>query len=239
MLHKRYDKYDLVMWIFFGLFAGAIITLILVSGSPNYMLEQLELKEIPNVLEDVCPVPIVICPDNNVTVIIEGCCPYPPCDNEATSTPWTITPSWTPTGSPYPTLTPSPGVTNTLSPTPTRPVATATRAPSTATLVQTPTITTTMETTTPTATVSPTPSKTEVPVTATPTGMVCPIPGEKAYQWLIHKPGTPAEQCYPCDSDRCIRGHLWRGHRETGDYCIAPINSPYCLTEFPDKRDTR
>jgi hypothetical protein len=60
--------------------------------------------------------------------------------------------------------------------------------------------------------------------TATPTELVC-------YQYLIHMPGTPAEQVYCCDSDQCVRGHLYGGHRDAGDYCIDPIRSPYCESE--------
>lgn len=55
-----------------------------------------------------------------------------------------------------------------------------------------------------------------------------PTPPPPCYQWLIHKPGTPAEQLYCCDSDSCVRGHLFGGHESDGDFCTEPINSDVC-----------
>ncbi len=68
--------------------------------------------------------------------------------------------------------------------------------------------------------VSPTPTQHPAP-TPTPQPPMC-------YQWLIHKPGTAAEQLYCCDSDSCVRGHISGGHADAGDYCIAPIVSNEC-----------
>lgn len=67
---------------------------------------------------------------------------------------------------------------------------------------------------TPKATKTESPKETEEPTpTILPTILPTETPEEACYQWLCHKPGTPAEQDYCCDSDGCVNAHL--GH---GDY---------------------
>jgi hypothetical protein len=68
---------------------------------------------------------------------------------------------------------------------------------------------------------------TPTPPIETPTPPI-ETPTPVCYQWLIHMPNGPANQLYCCDSDQCVRGHLYGGHESAGDYCVDPIVSAEC-----------
>jgi len=102
---------------------------------------------------------------------------------------------------------------------PTTPTASATTTRNTPTSVSTPTqrptrtVSPTVKSSTPTATVTPQPPTSTVPVIPTKTVVV------GCFQWLCHKPGTPAEQDYCCESQGCVDAHL-----KHGDYLGRCLN---------------
>lgn len=104
---------------------------------------------------------------------------------------------------------------------PTTPTASGTPASITPTRAyfQTPTQPSHSQTATSTRRVSDTPQPTATATITnapgTPTSTVPVIPTKTVvvgcFQWLCHKPGTPAEQDYCCESQGCVSAHLKHG----------------------------